>query len=89
MATDQKSSPQERGVDAGIRPGDDFFAYANGSWLKATTIPAGRERWGARDEINAVTHQQVMQLLDDARTAPAGSLARGWPTSVRRGSTSA
>jgi len=71
-----KPSPQDRGVDAGIRPGDDFFAYANGSWLKATTIPAGRERWGARDEINAVTRQQVMQLLDDARGAPAGSRAR-------------
>ena len=26
----------ESGVDATIKPGDDFFAYANGAWLKAT-----------------------------------------------------
>ena len=26
----------ERTVDASIEPGDDFFAYANGGWLKAT-----------------------------------------------------
>ena len=29
--------------------GDDFFAYANRDWLEATAIPAGKERWGARD----------------------------------------
>jgi hypothetical protein len=32
----------------GIRPGDDFFAYANGGWLKATEIPAGKDRWSTR-----------------------------------------
>jgi hypothetical protein len=31
----------EVGVDASIRPGDDFFAYANGGWLEATQIPEG------------------------------------------------
>jgi putative endopeptidase len=61
---------------SGQAPGDDFFAYANAAWLKATTIPAGKDRWGARDEINDVARRHVMQLLDDARNAPAGSLAR-------------
>jgi predicted metalloendopeptidase len=74
--TDRGSSTPERGVDAAVRPGDDFFAYANGAWLKATTIPAGKDRWGVRDEINALTRQQVLQLLDDARGAPRGSLGR-------------
>ncbi len=64
------------GVDPVIRPGDDFFAYANGAWLKATTIPAGKERWNARTAINELTRQQIAQLLDDAASAPAGSLAR-------------
>ena len=41
----------ESTVDASIAPGDDFFAYANGGWLKATAIPAGKERWGGRDEL--------------------------------------
>src|SRR5260221_1176307 len=31
-------------VDASMTAGDDFYAYANSAWLKATTIPAGRER---------------------------------------------
>lgn len=73
---DRKTVKLESTVDAKIRPGDDFFAYANGSWLKSTEIPAGSDRWGARDEINAVNRGRVTQLLDDARTAPVGSTAR-------------
>ncbi len=66
----------ESGVDANIKPGDDFFAYANGAWLKATEIPAGKERWSARNEIEVLTRQRVGKLLDDARAAPSGSDAR-------------
>ena len=66
----------ERGVDTSIRPGDDFFGYANGAWLHATVIPAGRARWGIREEINAQTRGQITQLLQEATVAPAGSLGR-------------
>ena len=75
-ADDRKLSSLESTVDPDIEPGDDFFAYANGSWLKATAIPAGKQRWGARDEINEVTRQRVAKLLDDAGAAPPGSTAR-------------
>ena len=70
------TSKLEAGVDSSIKPGDDFFSYANGSWLKATTIPAGKERWTARDEITVLVSQRIAKLLDDARTAPPGSSAR-------------
>jgi predicted metalloendopeptidase len=63
-------------VDASIIPGDDFFAYANGGWLKATAIPAGKERWGCRDELNEQARRRMAALLDDAGAAPAGSAAR-------------
>jgi putative endopeptidase len=72
----RQPSALESGVDPSIKPGDDFFAYANGSWLKATTIPAGKERWGARDEINELVRQRVVKLLDSANAAPRGSTAR-------------
>jgi putative endopeptidase len=67
---------QEIGVDAAIRPGDDFFAYANGRWLEATEIPAGEQRWDARTEIAERTRQRIAQLLADTGAAPAGSSAR-------------
>jgi putative endopeptidase len=73
---DRAPSLQESGVDAGIRPGDDFFAYANGDWLKATDIPAGKPRWDARTEIAETTRQRVVKLLADAGAAPVGSSER-------------
>jgi len=69
-------SEPEEGVDATIKPGDNFFAYANGGWLKSTQIPAGKDRWTARTEIDERTRPRIAQLLDAAATAPAGSLAR-------------
>lgn len=63
-------------VDPTIRPGDDFFAYANATWLRVAVIPPGKDRWTVRDDINERTRRQIATLLDDARSAPAGSLAR-------------
>jgi putative endopeptidase len=70
---------QDIGVDAGIRPGDDFFAYANGDWLQATAIPAGQPRVDARTEIAERTRQRIVgivQSLADAGAAPKGPGAR-------------
>ena len=30
------------GEDTSVKPGDDFFAFANGTWLKNTPIPADK-----------------------------------------------
>ncbi|MGI2022950.1 M13 family metallopeptidase [Shewanella glacialipiscicola] len=30
-----------------VKPGDDFYAYANGEWMKTTTIPADRSSTGS------------------------------------------
>jgi len=66
----------EHTVDPGIKPGDDFFAYANGAWLAAATIPPGKDRWAARDEITARTRTRLAELLDEAPNGRAGSVAR-------------
>jgi putative endopeptidase len=72
----QTPGDSEPGTDPGVHPGDDFFAYANGDWLKQTQIPAGSARWTARSEINALTRQHVAALVENAATAPANSTAR-------------
>lgn len=32
--------------DSSTRPQDDFFTYANGTWIKNTEIPASQSSWG-------------------------------------------
>ena len=34
-------------MDTSVKPGDDFFHYANGTWLKNNPIPADQTRWGS------------------------------------------
>ena len=37
--------------DLSVKPGDDFFLFANGSWIKKTEIPPEYSRWGAFNEL--------------------------------------
>jgi len=71
---DRAPSRLESTVDTTTAPGDDFFAYANGAWLKSAVIPAGSNRWSVRDDIVAVTRRQLLAVLEGA-SAPH-SLAR-------------
>jgi putative endopeptidase len=63
------------GMDRGVKPGDDFFAYANGTWLRQTEIPADRSTYGNSAILIEKTDRQVADLIrDPANTkAPAGS----------------
>jgi putative endopeptidase len=44
-------------MDKTVHPGDDFFQYVNGTWLKNNSIPASESSWGwwsiIRNEINS------------------------------------
>jgi putative endopeptidase len=66
----------DEGVDTSVAPGDDFFAFANGAWLRRTAIPEGMERWGARNEINERARRQLAALLEGAQSARPGTVAR-------------
>ncbi|MBF5043396.1 M13 family metallopeptidase [Aggregicoccus sp. 17bor-14] len=66
----------QAGIDKSVTPGDDFFAYANGAWVKATQIPADRSSWGIGEQLTEKTAAEVAELIKAAQTAPAGSEAR-------------
>jgi len=36
------SAATDEGMDRSVHPGDDFYAYVNGGWLKTTEIPADK-----------------------------------------------
>ncbi|HEY0193373.1 MAG TPA: M13 family metallopeptidase, partial [Kofleriaceae bacterium] len=65
------------GMDRAVAPGNDFFAYANGAWAKATEIPADRGSYGTGQQVEELTTQRTSALIADAaRSAPAGSEAQ-------------
>lgn len=54
--------------DTTISPTDDFFEYANGTWLKNTEIPADKARVGAFATLADSVLVQVKGILDSCRT---------------------
>ncbi len=60
------------GMDKSVAPGDDFFAYANGTWLKTTDIPPDRAAWGVGSIVSERADGQVRDLITNAgATHPA------------------
>ncbi|MFC3174369.1 M13 family metallopeptidase [Novosphingobium bradum] len=52
-------------LDKTIKPGDDFYAYANGAWMRAATIPADKSSTGAFRMADEATQKQLGRLVDD------------------------
>jgi putative endopeptidase len=64
------------GMDKSVNPGDDFFAYANGVWLKETKIPEDRASYGVFDALAEEANQQTADLIREAGKSAAGPEAR-------------
>jgi len=66
------------GMDRSVKPGDDFFEYANGTWIKNTEIPADRSNFGTSSILLDLTDKRVADLIQETTKgkAPAGSEAR-------------
>ena len=62
--------------DPSVRPGDDFFVYANGKWLSTFEIPADKSSYGAFVKLADDTEVQVREIIDAAAAmqAPTGSV---------------
>ena len=59
------------GLDASVKPGDDFFRYAGGTWLKTATMPSDRTRWGSFDILRAQSETDVRAIVDDLAKSPS------------------
>jgi len=62
------------GMDPKIRPGDDFFAYVNGTWVESTEIPADKARYGTFDILRDESQENVKVIIEESAT---GDFAKG------------
>ncbi len=52
-------------IDSSVRPQDDFFHFANGTWLKTTEIPASESGWGSFYILNEKSTYDLHSLLEE------------------------
>jgi len=65
-------------MDRSVKPGDDFYRFANGGWLKAVAVPAGQPSYGTSAMLMEKTSGRVRSLIQEAAAAKvaAGSVAQ-------------
>jgi len=65
-----------KNMDFSVKPGDNFFEYANGNWVKNNPIPAKETRWGSFGMLNQANTDRLLALLKQVSKTrhPKGSL---------------
>ncbi len=53
-------------MDRSVKPGDDFYQYANGAWIKRTEIPPDRDGVSGATPLRDKTDKRVADLIADA-----------------------
>ena len=81
-ASCQPNKPAETGdpldltsIDSTVRPQDDFFDFANGTWIKNTEIPSSESGWGSFYVLRDMVIDQIRTILDS--TAQINDAAMG------------
>src|SRR5438876_1438289 len=59
-----------KNMDTSVKPGDDFFRYANGAWIKRTEIPPEYSRWGAFNELIERNSDALHAIAEKASKTP-------------------
>ena len=72
----QKPAYDISNMDQSVKPGVDFFSYANGTWLKNTKMPDDKSRFGSFDilrEDNDLILKTIFEQAAAKTDAPKGS----------------
>ena len=68
-----------KNMDLSVKPGDDFYEYASGNWIKNNPVPAKETRWGSFNELRDFNINAVKSLLTNAaadKSVAPGSVER-------------
>src|SRR5690349_24920509 len=62
-------------IDKTVKPGDDFFLYANGNWVKHDVIPADRTYSGVNLELDRSNEARLKGLVAELAATPNAKLS--------------
>ncbi len=53
-------------IDTSVDPGENFYEFVNGNWLKETEIPSDRSRYGAFSVLADQAEKRVREIIENA-----------------------
>ncbi|MGT2515220.1 M13 family metallopeptidase [Sphingomonas panni] len=68
------------GMDRSVKPGDNFYKYANGTWEKITPIPADKSNYGMFTALDDLSKTRTRELLDAAKGDPNSKIGVAYAT---------
>ena len=66
--TEQSPDPLASHIDSAVKPGDNFFLFANGKWFKEHPIPASEQSNGIFQVIQDTINNQIKKICESATT---------------------
>ena len=65
-------------IDRSVKPGDNFYLYANGDWIKRTVIPPDRAGINVFSRLSDLSNRRTQDLIQDIvkSNPPVGSSLR-------------
>ena len=60
-------------IDSSVAPGDDFFQYTNGGWLKKNPIPNSESEWGIFNLVADENYAQLKRISEEASSSNSQS----------------
>jgi len=66
------------GMDKSVQPGDDFYAFANGTWARNTAIPADKSNYGMFTVLADLSQKRTREILDVAKDDPTSMIGRAY-----------
>src|SRR6476469_10847137 len=72
---DKNAPPLDpKNMDTSVKPSEDFYLYANGSWIKRNPIPPEFSRWGSFNML-AEQNNDALKIVAEKAAAAAPSAA--------------
>lgn len=63
MPKPMESKIDKTNLDVTLKPGDDFYEYANGGWMKKNPLTAEYARYGQFDALAEKNREQLKELV--------------------------
>src|SRR5476649_1351330 len=62
-------------IDTSVKPGDNFFGFVNGKWMKSTVIPPDRSSIGSFQLLRILSEKRMRDIVAEIQARPYAQLS--------------